>query len=225
MIDPARASWRRVAWWAVTSATLAASVLLVVEAARYLSFDPYYAFLVERPLVTADRVWRACFYVHVAGGIACLATAPFLLWNGLANGSARLHRGAGRLHAVAALGWVGPTGFYLAPFAKGGLPAQTGFVLLATLFYGATLLGVRAIRRGDRRQHIAWMVRSYALLTSALSFRAVDPCLQGLGASGDASYVASTWTSLAVSIGLGEFVRRNLVFVPEAAAVLQEATP
>ena len=215
----------RVFLWAAALATLAASLFLVIETARYLSFDPFYAFLVERPVLTSDRVWRACFYVHIAGGLACLLSAPLLLWNGIRNGSTRLHRAAGRVHAVAALGWLGPTGFYLACFAKGGLAGQTGFMVLATLFYLSTVLGVRAIQRGHRRAHVVWMIRSYALILSAVSFRILYPLLHALGSTVQSSYVASTWAGLAVSIVAGELACGHIAPTKNAATVLPGVNP
>jgi hypothetical protein len=201
---------------------LAASALLVTGAARYLSFDPRYAFLVERPHVGADRVWTACFYVHVAGGLVCLATAPLLLWNGVANGSRRLHRAIGRVHAVAALGWVGPTGLYMAPFAKGGLAGQLGFAALGVLFVASTLLGIRAVRHGDLRAHVVWMLRSYALILSALTFRAIHAALHAAGVAAHTSYVTSTWASLALALVSGELM--HIWFAPPMpVGALQEA--
>ncbi len=212
-------------WWTGAAVVLMASAGLVLQTARYLSFDPRFAFLVERAPLTSGRLWSACFYLHVAGGMACLATAPLLLWNGLTAGSRRLHRAVGRVHAIAALGWAGPTGFYLAAFAKGGLAGQLGFGLLATLFYASTLLGIGAIRRGDQRRHVAWMLRSYALILSALTFRAVHVALHHLGVEPQTNYVAATWTSLALALAAGELMNKYLAPAAPTAVALPLVTP
>ena len=200
----------RLAWALAAWIVLAASLLLILQTASYLSFDPRFVFLLERPEVTTDRVWSACFYLHVVGGIVCLATAPFLLWNGLRGGRTGLHRLVGRVHAIAALGWVGPTGLYMAAFAKGGASGQLAFALLGTWFVATSALGVVAIRRGDLRAHVAWMVRSYALILSALSFRARHLGMHAFGIDERTNYVASIWASLALAIVSGELLGRRL---------------
>lgn len=214
-------SLRGAAWAVVVSA----SSLLIAQTAPYFSFDFRFAFFLERPILTADRVWAACFYLHVAGGMLCLATAPLLLWNGAARGPQGLHRVLGRIHAVAALGWVGPTGLYLAPFAKGGAAGQLGFLLLGLWFVATSGLGIVAIRRGDLRAHVAWMVRSYALILSALTFRLFHRVLHELGVAATTNYVASTWASLVLAIMSGEFLGRRLASTWREPALVAAAIP
>jgi hypothetical protein len=207
---PPRSRWRLGLLGLAAAATLVASALLVLQTARYMSFDFRFGFLVERPFLTSDRLWSSCFYLHVLGGMLCLVTAPFLLWNGLARGRVGLHRAVGRLHAVAALGWTGPTGLYLAPFAKGGLAGQLGFLLLGVWFVATSLFGIVAIRRGHLRAHVGWMVRSYTLLLSAVTFRGFHRALHELGVDATRNYVASTWASLVLAIVSGELLGRRL---------------
>lgn len=220
-----RAAWPRP--WATVGAlvVVVASLLLVAQTAQYLSFDWRFAFLLERAEITTDRIWQACFYLHVAGGILCLLTAPFLLWNGHVGGRWALHRAVGRVHAVAALGWVGPTGLYMAAFAKGGFAGQLGFLLLGLWFVLTSALGIAAIRRGDVPAHVAWMVRSYALILSALSFRVLHRLLHELGVEATTNYVASTWASLALAILSGELLCGRFASLSRGPAAVQAATP
>lgn len=224
-VVPASPVWPRALLVVGGVVVVAASLTLMAQTAQYLTFDPRFAFLRERPEVTANRVWRTCFYLHVAGGIACLATGPLLLWNGLAGGRPALHRAAGRVHAVAALGWVGPTGLYLAAFAKGGVAGQLGFMLLGLWFVVTSMLGICAIRRGDVRSHVVWMVRSYALILSALSFRAIHRLLHDVGLDANTNYVASTWASLVLAILTGELLGQHFARFRSGPAIAQAATP
>lgn len=220
---PSRRHWGLLG--AAFAVLVGASLLLIAQTAQYFSFDFRFAFFLERPFLTADRVWAACFYMHVAGGILCLVTAPLLLWNGLARGHQGLHRALGRIHAVAALGWVGPTGLYLAPFAKGGAAGQLGFLLLGLWFVATSGLGIVAIRRRDLRAHVAWMVRSYALILSALSFRILHRVLHELGVDATTNYVASTWASLVLAIVSGEVLGRRLASTWREPALVPAAIP
>lgn len=229
MIAPAAVGrWRSPVSWpgkAVALVLMAGSLALIVQVAQYFSFNFRFAFFVERPEITSDRVWRACFYLHVAGGILCLLTSPLLLWNGLAGGRLALHRAVGRVHTVAALGWVGPTGLYLSAFAKGGNAGQLGFLLLGVWFLATNLLGIAAIRRRDVSAHVAWMVRSYALILSALTFRALHQLGHELGGDATTNYVVSTWASLILAIASGELLGARLAAIPRMPAGMQAANP
>lgn len=218
-----RAALRRGLLAAAAAAVLVASLLLIVQTARYFSFDFRFAFLLERPFVTADRVWSACFYLHIAGGMVCLATSPLLLWNGFSGQRPGLHRALGRVHAIAALGWVGPTGLYMAPFAKGGIAGQLGFLSLGLWFVATSVFGILAIRRGDVGTHVVWMIRSYALILSALTFRSLHRGLHAVGVEPTANYVASTWASLVLAILAGELLGRRMASIRRGPAVVQAA--
>jgi hypothetical protein len=159
--------------------------------------------------LTDDSVWYACFYLHVVGGIVCLGAAPFLLWNGTAGGRRRLHLAIGRVYDIAALGWVAPTGAYLAAFAKGGLAGKAGFALLVALFSWCSVCGIRAVRRGDLFMHVACMVRSYAMLLSAFAFRAVHRVVPS-SMDEHTTYLVSIWSSLALSVLAGEVACRRM---------------
>ncbi|MBK8099947.1 MAG: DUF2306 domain-containing protein [Planctomycetes bacterium] len=230
MITPAAfGRWRPLAWsWPGKVAALvllAGSLALIVQVGRYFTFDSRFAFFVERPEITADRVWRACFYLHVAGGILCLATSPLLLWNGVAGGRLALHRAVGRVHAVAALGWVGPTGLYMTAFAKGGSAGQVGFLLLGVWFIVTNLAGIAAIRRREVPAHVVWMVRSYALILSALTFRVLHWLCHRLGSDAATNYVVATWVSLVLAIVAGELVGARLASIRREPAMLQASIP
>jgi predicted membrane protein DUF2306 len=59
----------------------------------------------------------------------------------------------------------------LALCANGLLPGRLAFVLLDSLWFTFTLVGVVAVRRGDLSRHRAMMIRSYALTFSAITLR------------------------------------------------------
>ena len=69
-------------------------ILAAVESGRdlaYFTFGDDFAFLLEKGALADQQLWRASFYVHVAGGMVCLLTGPLLLWNGVRGGNRRLH--------------------------------------------------------------------------------------------------------------------------------------
>jgi hypothetical protein len=192
-------------------AILALSGLTLVNSLPYFSFRDNFAFLVEKGERAFDVLWRASFYAHVAGGMACLAVGPFLFWTRLLRASPGLHRTLGRVYAVAVLGCAGPAGIHLAFHAKGGAAGTVGFLLLGLLWWGETAQGVRDIVARRIPEHRRWMKRSYAMALSAVFFRVIQLALLPLDLSYDTAYVAALWLSLAASLAAGEWmVRRPL---------------
>jgi hypothetical protein len=194
--------------WQLAGAVLAGFV--VWYTAPYLSTDRRYAFLVERQALTDGRLWYTCFYLHVLAGIVALLTAPPLLWSGSVHRVGRLHRVLGKVHLLAVLGWLVPTGAGLTPFAKGGVFGQIAFALLVAFLACYTVLGLRALRRADLAAHARWMVRSYAVLLSAAAFRIVHTGIQHFVVDWEDGYAVATWLSLLLSLAAGEVACRRL---------------
>lgn len=187
-----------------------AGTLLVVQVAPYLLLGRNHLFLVERQVLTDTQAWYTAFLVHVAGGIVALCVAPFLLWNGLRGGNRRLHRLAGKVFALAALGWVAPSGAFLAWHAKGGASGRIGFAVLVALLVACVVRGLFELTRRRLSTHAAWMVRAYALLLSAFGFRIVFAVTQRTSLSPDTAYALAVWMSIAGSLLGGEWVLRWL---------------
>ena len=183
---------------------LAASALIGVNSAGYLTGGGSHPFLLERPELARDAVWRACLATHVTGALVCLATGPVLLWNLVLKRSPALHRVLGRAYVAVVLGLAAPAGVALSFSAKGGVAGRAGFLVLAAAWFLTTALGLRDVHRGRLVPHAQWMVRSYALAMSAIHFRVIQTALFTLGAPNSASYVAAIWLSFLVSVVQGE---------------------
>ncbi len=191
------------------AATLALCGLIILNSFPYFTFRRDLSFLEEKGPLVSDPVWRACFYGHVLGGILCLASAPFLFWDRLRVRVPALHRGLGRLYGIVVLGWAGPAGLFLALHAKGGIAGRAAFLVLGLLWWGATARGVQSILAGRPADHRRWMIRSYSLALSAVSFRVFQTALFWAGLPDEPNYILSLWLSLAASLVAGEaFVRK-----------------
>ena len=110
-------------------------------------------------------------------------------------------------HAHRSLGWayvasvvllLVPGGIALIPFAKGGLAGQSGFLVQAVWLFAATFAGLRRVLARDFVGHRAWMIRSYAMASSALSFRVLFVALQALGLP--RAYEMGIWASFGASV-------------------------
>lgn len=104
--------------------------------------------------------------VHIVGAAVFALLGAFQFATGFRRRWPGWHRAAGRLLVPCGL-LVGLSALWMTLFYAH--PADTGALLSALrLVFGSAMiasivLGVAAIRRGDVRQHRAWMLRGYAL--------------------------------------------------------------
>src|SRR5437899_2148133 len=86
----------------------------------------------------------------------------------------------GRIY-VAAVVAAAAGGLLLAPLSLGGPIAHLGFSVVAVVRLLTTAAAFVSIRRRRIEDHRAWMVRSYALIFTAVTFRAWLLLLTALG--------------------------------------------
>lgn len=197
---PLRVGLRAVFW--LTCAAL--SALLVENTLPYYRFVDDLPFLLEKADVYGDVLWRVSFYAHVTGGLVCLLSALPQFSRTLLRRLPRLHRALGWTYVVSVLGFTVPAGLYLAIFAKGGMPGRFGFILLGVALFYTTWRGLERVRAGDFRGHVPWMVRSFALTLSAISFRIFYLALYVAGVAGE--YVLALWLSLVFNVVAAELI-------------------
>lgn len=179
-------------------------LLLIWNILPYFSFSSDLPFLQEKAVAMRDPIWRVSFYLHLASGIVVLL-APLLQFSGFVLDRApAIHRRLGRVYVWTVLWLVVPTGLYLSFYAKGGWWGVTGFALTGVLMFYATWLGNRAIKTGNRFAHVSWMVRSFMLAMTAITFRILHILLYLAGFQ--EIYVQALWFSLLINLLLGEWV-------------------
>lgn len=174
-------------------------------------------FIQQKGEVGESMVWRSSLYFHVIGGLICLFAALPQFSGSILRRWKSVHRVAGRTYAVCMLAVVAPTGFHLAFFAKGGLLGQLGFLTLAFASFATTLAAWRAIlpARRDLAAHRAWMIRSFALAATAITFRVSHVAGYFAGLEETTNYVACLWLSLAGNAAVAEIlIHRRLRAAP-----------
>jgi uncharacterized membrane protein len=168
------------------------------------------AFFEEKAAAAAIPAWRVTLYVHVAAGIVCLAASLFQFFRGVRRRFPGVHRCMGRVYATSVLWVLCPTGCYLALYAKGGIAGQGGFLLLGALTFYTTWRGVQTMKTGDVPGHARWMIRSFSMAASAITFRIWHIALFNAGWSYEADYVASLWLSIAGNAAVAEWAARKI---------------
>lgn len=195
----------RMAAWIV----LVTSGALIVWTSRLYFLDPISVqFLMERPTLAADRLWRALLAIHVVGGVGCLVSLLLASISAFGSRWKAIHRWSGRLYAVVVLLLLCPSGLFLSAYAKGGFAGKFGFLLLCVLTFVFTWLGTRDAIAKKFVEHRKWMTRSMAMVASAMTFRLFQIALAQFEVTPDANYVASLYLStfgnwLVVEIWLG----------------------
>jgi hypothetical protein len=153
-------------------AGLAAAVYLMFQLSMpYTSFQKNIDFLGTKQNVYHIDYWRYAFYAHVFTSILVLPAGftQFNKWFFIKS----WHRKLGMLYLLTVLLISAPTGFLMGLHANGGLAAKTSFVLLSTLWFLTTLLAIVSAKKRRFTDHGEWMLYSYALTLSAISFRLI----------------------------------------------------
>ncbi len=191
----------RIACWSVL---VVGTALVVASSLPYLVPGGEHPFLLERPELTARALWRGALTLHVACGVFALPTGAFLLSRRALRRWPKLHPRLGRLYASVLLLGMVPTGTYLAFFAKGGVAAGSGFFLSGVFAAGCVLLGAQRATQRRLRAHQEWMLRAYAQLASAITFRVAHVFLQLTPMAYEDLYVTSLWVSVLGNAALVE---------------------
>lgn len=151
---------------------LAAATYLMFElSVPYVAFERNVDFLGTKQNVYHIDYWRYSFYAHVFTSILVLP-AGFTQFNS-AFFKKSWHRKLGMLYLVTVLLISAPTGFLMGLHANGGLASKASFVLLSTLWFVTTLLALTSAKRRRFIEHGEWMLYSYALTLSAITFRLI----------------------------------------------------
>ena len=158
---------------------------------------------------TYERFWNRSVWllVHVTGGTIGLLTGLFQLWSGLSRRMKTAHHRTGCLYLA---------GVTLSSTTAIALALQTevwtfGVALFvgALLWLATTSLAVYEIVRRRIDAHREWMLRSYILTFSFVSFRLVLelPWVEGLGTEAE---IATTfgWLSFVAPLCMYEFARQ-----------------
>ncbi len=150
-------------------------------------------------------------YLHIFAAAVALLLGPFQFSATLRRRVPRVHQWAGRLYLGIGVMVGGLAGLYMSFNARGGLPARTGFALMASLWLYTGVQAFLTIRRGAIAEHRTWMVRNFALTFGAVTLRLYLPLAGVLGYSFDSAYPLIAWISWVPNLAIAEgfFNRRR----------------
>jgi uncharacterized membrane protein len=192
----------KIGWGIVT----ALSLLLVVLAGRYLSFDPDVFFPDQKAVYLAHT---AAIMTHIVSAMIVVLIGPFQFLPALRRGRwLKLHRWLGRTYLIG-VAVSGLSGLYMARLAHGGWIAQLGFGVLALLWLCSGWMAYASIRKKQVDAHRAWMIRNYALTFGAVTLRLWQPIFGMLGLDFDTGYRIVAWLAWAPNLIVAEMLIRG----------------
>ena len=190
---------------------LVLSGLLIYNSLLYYFNGLDFGILPEKTEAMKDDLWTVCFYVHVGFSCLILALPLYQFWVKIRNRATRSrHALIGKIYVYTTLLIVCPTGIYMSFYAKGGNWTKLGFFVQGLTLFWFTWKGFQEIRKGNTKAHVEWMIRSYLLTLSALTFRLYHLLFHYIGLEYYDNYNASQWLSVMGNILLAEFIIQRI---------------
>ncbi len=190
--------------------TILLSLLLVWNTIPYFSFDQNMPFLAERAVLVEKTVWRICFYMHIGAGALCIIAALIQFSSWILKKRKKIHILSGKIYVFVVLLIGAPSGLYMTFFAKGGYVERGAFLAMAIFWFFTTYKGfVTAARDKNFVAHKYWMIRSYAMALTAVSFRIYHIIFHEMGLDGFNNYSISLWISILGNALIAELIIFN----------------
>lgn len=182
------------------------SLLLIYNTVPYFSFSKNFSFIEERSLLFENGVYHSSFYIHIFAGAFCILTALVQLSRIVLKKAKAIHRWSGRVYVFVVLFLGAPTGLYLSFFAKGSIWERSLFMFMASFWFISTFYGLTTILKKNVLSHKVWMIRSYAMTMTAVTFRVYHIVFYLLGWDHLKNYELSLWISVLGNMLIAEWI-------------------
>ncbi len=188
------------------------SVLMLSTISQYLSFETNVGFLQFKQQIVGSKFWLAFFYIHIFSIVICLLAGLTQFSSAFLKANPKAHRLVGKIYVYNILVVNFPACFVLALFSNGGFLGISGFVVQNILWGYFTFEAVRQIRKKNIGKHRNFMILSYAITTTALTFRIIKNLIFDEKVhSYELFYGLDVWVSLFVNLAIARiFIAKNL---------------
>lgn len=182
------------------------SLLLVYNTFPYFTFKTNFSFIAERLALFAIPLYKYCFYIHILAGMWCITTALIQFSGYVLKKRKAIHIWSGKVYVFVVLILGAPTGVYMSFFAKGTNTERMLFLFMAISWFISTLKGLQSIHQKNIVQHKNWMIRSYALAMTAVTFRIYHILFYVAGWDHLNNYEISLWISVLGNMLFAEWI-------------------
>lgn len=155
--------------------------------------------------IAASFGYRFLFLTHVSMGIVAISLGPFQFLPNLLKKRPKWHRMLGYVYAVGVL-LSSISGFGVAPYAMGGIASQSGFSVLALLWFFTALKAVHLARIGQIGAHRYWMYLNYGLTFAAITQRTMLLIPLWTDVPFMPVYRLSAWLPWILNLGLAHYL-------------------
>ena len=182
------------------------SLLLIYNTLPYFSFNKDLSFIEERSFLFKSDFYNTCFYIHVFAGSLCILMALIQFSRYILKKSKAIHRISGKIYVSVVLFLGAPTGLYMSFFAKGSFWERALFLFMACFWFITTLYGLTTIHKRNIIAHKVWMMRSYAMAMTAVTFRLYHIIFYLLDWGHLENYELSLWLSVIGNMLFAEWI-------------------
>ncbi|MBP2615353.1 DUF2306 domain-containing protein [Chryseobacterium jejuense] len=188
------------------------SMLMLKTISQYTSLDKTVGFLAFKQKVVNNPYWMAFFYIHIFSITLCLLAGLTQFSPQFLRENRSLHKMIGRIYVYNILIINVPACFVLGLFSNGGLIGITGFLIQDILWAYFTVAAVLYIKKGNIIQHKNFMILSYAVTTTAITFRIIKNLFYNeKDHDYELFYGINVWMALFINLLIAYyFLRRNV---------------
>ncbi|MDQ1856157.1 DUF2306 domain-containing protein [Chryseobacterium sp. WLY505] len=149
------------------------SILMLKTISQYTSLEKNIGFLAFKQQVVNNPYWMTFFYIHIFSITLCLLAGLTQFSNRFLTENKNLHKIIGKIYVYNILIINVPACFVLGLFSNGGIIGITGFLIQDVLWAYFTVAAILCIKNGNVNAHRMYMILSYAVTTTAITFRII----------------------------------------------------
>lgn len=182
------------------------SLLLVKNTLPYFSFSNQFGFIEERAILFLKPIYKYCFYIHIFAGMFCIVAALTQFSSYILKQRRAIHIWMGKTYVFVVLVLGAPTGLYMSFFAKGSVWERLLFMFMAVYWFYSTAKGLQTIKVKNVIAHKNWMIRSYSMALTAVTFRVYHLFFFYFGFNHLHNYEISLWISVLGNMLVAEYL-------------------
>lgn len=192
------------------------SILMLKTISQYTSLEKNVGFLAFKQNVIDNPYWMTFFYIHIFSITLCLLAGLTQFSNLFLEENKKLHRIIGKVYVYNILVINVPACFVLGLFSNGGLTGIVGFLIQDILWAYFTIKAVLFIKKGNVADHKNYMILSYAVTTTAITFRIVKNLFYNEKYHDyELFYGLNVWLALVVNLLIAYLIlKRNRPLLP-----------
>ena len=194
------------------------SILIGLYPFLYFFVDTRFALLSQKTeQLLNDTIWNIAFYGHIVFGGFALLIGWLQFSKKLRVNNISMHRRIGKAYVCFVL-VSGICSLYIALFATGGLISSIGFGSLGVIWLAVTMLGFKAVKKGNIALHQKLMIYSYAACFGAVTLRIWLPILIGIFGEFIPAYRLVAWLSWVPNLLVAYFITNKMLPTVQVSA-------